>query len=153
MKKKKNRVYLPAEQRAELSKIIKSGIHSAEKIRRAHILLLLDENHPPVKTQTEIAAICHTNTATVSQIAKRFLSEGSNVIYRKRRQTPPRKSIVTGEVEAHILAITCSEPPQGHSKWTLSLTAAKLVELHIVPSISRDTVGRALKKRIAAPPK
>jgi transposase len=153
MRPKKNKVYLNEEQRVELNKIVKSGTHSAEKIRRANILLLLDENHPPVKTQEEIAQLCHTNPNTISHLAKRFQNEGLDILNRKQCQQPPRKRIVTGDVEAHIIAINCSEPPAGHSRWTLSLTAEKLVELNIVPSISRDTVARALKKRIKAPSK
>jgi transposase len=109
---------------------------------------LLDENNEPVKKQTEIAEICHTTEATVRIVAKQFCESGLDSLERKKRAEPPIKSIVTGEVEAHIIAINCSEPPKGHSRWTLTLTAERLVELKIVPAISRDTVGRVLKKRV-----
>jgi len=89
---------------------------------------------------------------TVAQTARDFKEKGFEILDRKKRLTPPRKPIVTGDVEAHIIAINCSEPPEGHARWTLSLTAQKLVEMNIVPAISRDTVGRVLKKRTKATP-
>lgn len=153
MRRKKNKVYLTAEQRKELLKVVKAGTHSAEKMRRAQILLLLDENKAPVKKQSEIAEICQSNVTTVSQLAMKFTTMGLESIERKKRLEPAITPIVTGEVEAHIIAISCSEAPAGHNKWTLSLTAQRLIELNIVPAISRDTVARALKKRIKASPK
>lgn len=148
MRTKKNKVYLTWEQRKELVKVVKGGTHSAEKMRRAQILLLLDENKAPVKKQSEIAEICQSNVSTVSQLAMKFTTMGLAVIERKKRMEPPIAPIVTGEIEAHIIAISCSEAPAGHNKWTLSLIAKRLIELNIIPTISRDTVGRALKKRI-----
>jgi transposase len=152
MKPKGAKVYLSEEQNAELKAVVTRGKHAARKIRRANILLLLDENHGPVKTQLEIAERCHTTVFTVAKVAKDFCEQGMNCLERKKRAEPPVKPIVTGEVEAHILAINCGTPPEGHCRWTLSLTAERLVELKIVPAISRDTVGRALKKRIKAAP-
>jgi hypothetical protein len=152
MRTKEYKVNLREEQRGELQSIIATGKHSAKKIRRANILLLLDENSPPVKKRMEIAEICHTSEPTVLSVAKRFCAEGMEAaLNRRKRAESPIRPIVTGEIEAHIIAINCSEPPKGHKRWTLTLTAEKLVELHIVPAISRDTVGRVLKKRIKTP--
>ena len=67
-------------------------------------------------------------------------------IYRKKRETPPVPEKVTGEVEAHIIALACGEPPEGYSKWTLRLLAAKTVELGYVESISHVTMSNVLKK-------
>jgi hypothetical protein len=150
MRTKQYKVYLTDEQRTELHNIVTKGKHSAQEIRRANIFLLLDENNPPVKKRSEIAELCHTTETTVRSAAKQFCDIGFKALYRKRRINPPIKPIVTGEVEARIIAINCSEPPAGHSRWTLSLTAERLIELQIVPAISRDTVGRALKKRTEA---
>jgi len=148
MREKTNKVYLTEIQRDTLLKIIKSGKHSAEKIRRANILIQLDENNPPVKKQIEIAEICHTNTGTVAETAKKFKTVGMGCIERKQRQTPARKPIVTGDIEARIIAMLCGPPPEGHSRWTLRLAEEKAVELEIVPAISDNTIGRVLKKRI-----
>lgn len=153
MRTKKNKVYLSQGERRYLQEIVKNGRHSAKKIRRANILLLLDENYPPVKKQTEIAKICYTTDFTVRNVAREYREKGMEALERKERAEPPTAPIVTGEVEAHIIAIACSDPPEGHNKWTLELTAKRLVELKIVPAISKDTVGRALKKRVKASPK
>ena len=150
MKPKKHKVYLSDGERAELKSIVSKGEHSAQKMRRANILLLLDEVQGKVGTQKAIAEQCHTTVTTVANVAKEYNEKGISCLTRKKRVSPPIKPIVTGEVEAHIIAISCSSPPEGHSRWTLSLTAEKLVALNIVPAISRDTVGRALKKRIEA---
>ena len=152
MRTKLNKVYLSQEQRSVLQSIVKNGKHPAKKIRRVNVILLLDENNPPVRNQAEIAELCHTAETTVRTIAKQFCEKGFDCLERKKRAEPPTKPIVTGEVEAHIIAINCSEPPEGHTRWTLTLTAEKLVELKIVPAISRDTVGRALKKRVTTSP-
>ena len=148
MRTKNNRIFLSKEQRSELQEIVTNGKHPAKKIRRANILLLLDENRPPVKKQKEIADICHTSETTVRTVAMQFNKYGFDSLDRKKRIEPPIKPIVTKEVEAQILAISRSEPPKGHRRWTLSLTAKRLMELNIVPTISRDTVGRALKRRL-----
>jgi len=150
MRPKSNKVFLTPKQRDTLQEIVTNGKHPAKKIRRANILLLLDENHPPVKKQKEIAEICHTSETTVRTVAQQFSKQGLDSLNRKKRAEPPIKPIVTSEVEDHILAINRSAPPEGHSRWTLSLMAKRLIELNVVPTISRDTVGRALKKRLKA---
>lgn len=152
MKPKKYKVYLTKEEREELIDIVKRGTHSAQKIRRANILLLLDENQATVKTQKEIAQICQSTTFTVSEMSIKFSKIRMEAINRKKREQPPRPAIVTGEVEAHIIAINCSEPPEGRNKWTLKMTAERLIELEIVPSISKDTVAKTLKKRTKTAP-
>ena len=146
MRPKTHKVYLTASERVEMQKLVKAGVHSAEKIRRANILLQLDENYPPVKTQQEIANNLQTTASTVSQTAFKFSQIRTGCIERKERAEPPITPIVTGEVEAHIIAINCSEPPKGRNKWTLQMTAERLIELKIVPKISKDTVSKALKK-------
>ena len=67
-------------------------------------------------------------------------------VFRKKRATPPVPPKVTGDVEAHIIALACSEPPEGYSKWTLRLLADKCVELNYAESLSHVTVSRVLKK-------
>ena len=65
---------------------------------------------------------------------------------RKKRVTPPRPAIIDGELEARLIAEACSEPPEGHARWTLRLLADRLVELDLVEDISYETVRVALKK-------
>ena len=148
MKTKKYKVRLTEEERKELKTITKRGKHTSGIVKRANILLNLDESHGPVKQQTEIASLLNTTTATIYAVSKQFVQEGLQAtLSRKVREAPPRTPIVTGEVEARIIALACGEPPEGRARWTLRLLEEKVVELQIVEAISDNTIGRLLKKR------
>ena len=147
MKTRKYKVKLSEEERQQLKNIINNGKNSAKKIKRANILCLLDENQEKVWKQREISEICQVSTNTIYYIVKQYAEEGLNtVLKRKQRKTPP-VSKITGDIEARIIALSCSEPPKGRSRWTLQLLADKAVELKIIDSISDDTVRKVLKKR------
>jgi len=147
MKPKKYQIYLSEEQRKELEGITKRGKHSAATIKRANILLDLDENTGKVGKQEEIAEHFKTTTVTIYNISRQFVEEGLEAtLYRKKRETPPTPPIATGDVEARIIALACSEPPKGRNRWTLRLLEEKVVELQIVDAISDNTIGRLLKK-------
>ena len=147
MKTRKYKVKLSEEERQQLKNIINNGKNSAKKIKRASILCLLDENQEKVWKQREISEICQVSTNTIYYIGKQYAEEGLNaVLKRKQRKTPP-VSKITGDIEARIIALSCSEPPKGRSRWTLQLLADKAVELKIIDSISDDTVRKVLKKR------
>jgi transposase len=148
MRTKKYKVILTKAERKEVESITKRGKHSASIVKRAHILLSLDEGHGPVKEQAEIAAVLNTTTSTIYAVSKQFVQEGlQKTLSRKRRETPPRQAIATGEVEAKIIALACGKPPEGRSRWTLRLLEEKVLELRIVDAISDNTIGRLLKKR------
>jgi hypothetical protein len=88
------------------------------------------------------------STALIYKVSRQYVEEGLEaVLERKKRERPPVQPIVTGEVEARIIALSCGEPPAGYSRWTLRLLEKKTVELGIVPTISDNTIGRLLKKR------
>lgn len=147
MKTKKYQVRLTDEERKELRSITSKGNHSSSTIKRVNILLNLDENHGPVKQQIEIASQLNTSTATIYNVSKQFVKEGLQAtLSRKVRETPPRQPIATGDIEARIIALACSEPPKGRTRWTLRLLEEKVVELQIVDAISDNTIGRLLKK-------
>jgi len=147
MRTKKHKVYLKPDQRKELEKIVSRGKHTATIVKRANILLCLDENTGPVMKQDEIAKVLNVSTVTIMNISKQFVQEGlESVLNLKKRKTPPIKPIATGEVEAKIIALACSEPPEGRNRWTLRLLESKAVELEIVDAISDNTIGRLLKK-------
>lgn len=147
MKPKKYRVYLSVEERKELEGIIKRGKHSAATTKRANILLDLDENTGVVGKQEEIAERFKTSTVTIYNVSKQYAEEGLQAtLCRKKRETPPTQPIATGDIEARIIALACSEPPKGRSRWTLRLLEEKVIELQIVESISDNTIFRLLKK-------
>ena len=146
MRPRKYHVTLTEEEHQQLLDITSKGKASAQKIRHAQILMKLDEtfNEKPW-TINQIKEAYHTNEHTICNIAQRFVEEGlQSALNRKQQLNRHRK--ITGDVEANIIAIACSEAPEGHSRWTLSMIADRLVELHVIDSISPTAVGTTLKK-------
>ena len=150
MRPRKYHVTLTEDEHQQLLDITGKGKASAQKIRHAQILMKLDEtfNEKPWTIQ-QIKEAYHSNEHTICSIAQRFVEEGmESALNRRQQQNRHRK--ITGEVEAHIIAIACSEASEGRGRWTLSMIADKLVELHVIDSISPTAVGTTLKKRTQA---
>ena len=140
-------IELSEQDRIELIDIVTKGTSSARKILRANILLASDKRSDKYMTVAEIAEAYHTTSTTVQAVRTSYCENGlAGTINRKKRETPPVPTKVTGEVEAHIIALACSDPPEGYSKWTLRLLADKTVGLGYVESISHVTVSSVLKK-------
>lgn len=140
-------IELSEQDRTELIDIVTKGSNSARKILRANILLASDKQNEKYMTVAEIAEAYHTTPTTVQTVRTSYCENGLEAtINRKKRETPPVPAKVTGEVEAHIIALACSDPPEGYSKWTLRLLADKTVELGYIESISHVTVSSVLKK-------
>ena len=143
---KHTHIELTSEQRTELEKLIRTGNAPARTHTRARILLLSDRSQGQKRTDQEVAdaVLCCKNT--VINVRRRFLCGGLQAaLYDKGRPGAPPK--FTGEVEAKLTMLACSEPPEGAARWTLRLLADKMVELKYVDSISHVTVGEMLKKR------
>ena len=135
-------VDLREEERAFLLDLLRGGKHSARKLTRARILLLADEG----KTDRAIAEVLHIGTATAQRIRKRFVEGGLEDALNERPR-PGGKRKLDGKQEAFLIALACSDPPEGCKVWTIQLLADKLVELEVVDEISDETVRRRLKKR------
>jgi len=143
---KKYIVRLTAEERTQLQDLVTKGKTQAYRIRHAHILLKADADGP-AWLDREITTAFSCNRSTVEDIRKRLVTEGLDAaLERKKRAHPPTERILDGEKEARLIALSCGEPPEGRSRWTLKLLADELVALHIVESISYRTVQRTLKK-------
>ena len=143
-------IVLTLEQRQELEKFCKSGVHSVKLVNRARIILELDTSEGRKATrQKEIAKYVSVSRQTVNEAKRDFLVAESvtKFLQRKKRETPPVAPKITGEIEAKIIALACSEVPQGHARWTLQLLADKSVELNYIDSITDMSVHRLLKKR------
>ena len=147
------KVNLTQAEHSEIESILKKGTHPARKITRVNILLRLDEMYhwplgPKYKPTIEsIAQRCGVSAGLVYTVSKQYVAGGLEaVITRKKRETPPIPPIVTGEIEARLIALACSAPPEGRARWTLRLLESKAVELGIVEQISDNTIGRMLKK-------
>jgi predicted XRE-type DNA-binding protein len=149
MRGKHIKIELSAIVRNELEKFAKTGKHSVHLVTRAKIVLELDEtNGRKPLTQTQIAEKLVVSRQTVNDVKKAFIEAESisEFLQRKKRETPPIKPKITGEVEAHIIALACSPVPEGNAKWGVRLLADKCVELNYIDSISFKSVQRVLKK-------
>lgn len=141
----RHHVNLNVEQRKELEAMIHKGESSVREQTRVRILLLSDQSQGQKRTQAEVAAVLMCHETTVGNICRRFSREGL-VAALSEKPRPGKPPKVTGEVEAHLVALTCSQPPPGHVRWTLRLLANRLVELEQVESISHVAIRDVLKK-------
>ena len=143
----KYRVTLTTEEREFLRKLIQKGNTAGYRICHAQLLLALDEIPDNESwTDEKIARAYDVHMRTIGNLRKRFVEEGfAAALERKKRETPPRIKI-DGEAEAKIIALACSQPPEGYCRWTLKLIANKVVELGILDSISDHGIGDLLKK-------
>ena len=140
-------IELSEQDRSELIEIVKKGKSPARTILRANILLASDRRSGKHMTISEISKVYHTTPTTVHNVRVSYCENGLKAtITRKQRETPPVPSKVTGDVEAHVIALSCSKAPEGYAKWTLRLLADKTVELGYIDSISHVTVSKILKK-------
>ena len=140
---KKYIVYLEEEQHKLLQRVIRSGKHSARKIRWAHVLLKAHDGWKDGK----ISEAFDVSLPTVQRIRQRFVEEGMDVALGARSHKPrPYLQRLDGEQEAKLIALACSEAPEGYTRWTLRLLAEKMVELQMVDRVSYQTVRRVLKK-------
>lgn len=149
MPKVRYHVRLSEEERKTLLNLVSKGSTSAKSIMHANVLLAADENGAGGrKSEAEIAELFHIHPQTVHTIRRQYSEKGLQAaLGRKKRKTPPVEPKITGEVEAKIIALSCSSPPAGRSRWSLRLLSDKAVELQYIDSISHEAVGRLLKKR------
>ena len=143
---KKYIVRLTEAEREYLEEIISKGKAAAYKIKHANLLLKTDADGPNWSDEDVADAFgCHA--CTVRNVRQRFVELGLEAaLLRKKRDQPPREKILDGKKEARLIAVACSKPPKGRSRWTMELLADRLVELDVVESISASTVCRTLKK-------
>jgi hypothetical protein len=140
-------IALMDDQRMTLNPLIRSGSAPARTQTRARILLLLDRNQADAFKDEAIAQAlrCHRNT--VGNVRRRFVAGGFEAALYDKPMAPRAPQQLTGEVEAHLMALACSAPPEGQQRWTLRLLADRLVALGLVEGISHVAVGARLKKR------
>ena len=140
MPKKKYIVNLTSEEREALEALISSGIASARKLTRARILLKADEDW----TDKRISEALDVGTATVERVRKRFVEWGGIKAIERRKPRRRYERKIDGDAEARLVALACSAPPEGRTRWTLQLLADKLVTLEEVDiySVSYETVRK-----------
>jgi transposase len=138
-------VNLSAEERSQLRGLLRRGAAPARVQTRARILLLTDASLGQHRPEGEISRAVLTSLSTVRRTRRRFLAKGveAALTEKPRPGAPPK---ITGEIEAHLVLLACSDPPEGRDSWTLRLLADRMVELGHLESISHVAVGKRLKK-------
>lgn len=152
---RKFQVRLSSEQRQNFNDLVHTGQAPARKIEHARVLLMSDQDHPEGRWHDkQIARALGMHVNSVARVRKRFVLQGEGpALDRKPRLTPPVPPKLDGRAEAHLVAICCSDPPQGQVRWTMKLLAKELVGRGIVTSISSEAVRLHLKKTSCNPGK
>ena len=138
-------VGLNPEERLRLEQLTRCGKAAAATLLHARILLKADDAAAGW-TDERIAAALDTSLATISRVRKRFVTEGLEAALDRRRPTGRRYHKLDGHQEARLVALACSPPPDGRTRWTLKLLAGRLVQLEVVEAISPECVRTTLKK-------
>ena len=140
-------VCLTSEERSNLQKLVKTGKVAAFKRQRAQILLHVDQGEEgPALKNTDVSRMLDISVKTVERACKGLVERGlPQALERIPRQSLPRK--MDGDKEAQLVAISCTDSPQGTKRWTLRLLASRFVQLGYIDSISTETVRKVLKKR------
>jgi transposase len=146
--KKKYPVILSEAEREQLKSLIAAGSAPARKLTHARILLKADQSpQGPGWVDEQVADAVEVSQPTVSRVRKQYVQEGLEAALTRRPPNRHYQRKLDGEQEARLLALACSEPPEGQARWSLRLLADKLVELEIVEEeVSYQTVRRTLKK-------
>lgn len=141
-------ITLTKEERDALRDVTSKGTHQAQKILNAQILLGCDRGEHQTKRSTneEISQFLGISMRKIDHVKKRFVMDGMEAVLTKKKGNHTYEKKVDGEVEAHLVAMSCSEPPEGYARWSLRLLADKAVELGYVDSISYESVRTVLKK-------
>ena len=139
-------VRLTDDQRATLTRLVRTGRHPAARRRRADILLLTDADGPEALTDEEVAERLGVSRMTVMRVRQQFAAEGLDATLHRKKPTGRQYRKLDGRQEAQLIALACSPAPDGRARWTMALLAGRLVELWVVDGIDPATVWRTLKK-------
>jgi len=143
----KYKVALTDEERTELEALISAGRAAARKLCRARILLKADAGPGgPAWDDGRISEALQVGRATVERVRKRFVEHGMDVALERKKPEREYERRLDGQGEARLIALACSQTPEGRERWTLQLLADRMVALSYVSALSRDTVRRTLKK-------
>jgi transposase len=145
------KVTLSQEERSSLISLTKNGKHSSRKLIHALILLNCDRgefSEAPNRTNKAVAEFLGVGESMVERIKKRFVENSLECALEDKPAEREYLHKADGDLEAHIIALSCSEAPEGFARWSLRMLADKVVELEYVDSISHETIRQVLKKRI-----
>ena len=146
-------VTLESQERERLEALVSKGRHAAQTVVSALILLNCDMSGQRERRRSseELAEVLQISACKIDRVKRRFVEEGLDAVLERQPSQRVYERIVDGDVEAHLIALSCGEPPKGHARWSLRLLADKAVELQYVQAISYETVRRTLKKTNSNP--
>jgi hypothetical protein len=149
----KFKVTLEKGERAELTEMSQRGRHRSQKVLNALILLNCDEGEfqEQRKKNEDIAAVLQISMRKIDRVKRRFVEEGLEAALNGRKRERVYEKKADGDFEAHLVALSCSQPPEGFSRWSLRLLADRVVELEYIESVSHETIRRVLKKTKSSP--
>jgi IS30 family transposase len=146
------RVVLTEAQRAELRSLIGSGVAPARTLTRARILLKANHGQGgPGWSDAAIAGALEVHPSTVQRVRRQFVSDGLSATLARKRPDRVYERRLDGRQEAHLIALACATPPDGHAQWSLRLLADEVVRLEVVETISHETVRQTLKTTTSTP--
>ena len=145
---RKYKVTLEKEERENLEAITRKGSHQSQRVVNALILLNCDEGPGNEKRMRgeDVASILRISMRKVDRVKRRFVEDGLEAALGSRQGQRSHKRKADGDFEAHVVALSCSKPPQGFARWSLRLLADQAVELQYIDSVSYETIRRVLKK-------
>ena len=146
MSTKKYHIDLTQEEQNDLGNLIKSRSAKSAIVKRSYVLLAADRNGDKTWTDKQISQTYGMQTRSIELIRKRFVEDGLETVL-KGKPRPYKAPVFTGDIEAKLIALRCSTPPNGHNKWTLHLLSEHMVSLEYVGSISHESVRKILKKQ------
>ena len=131
-----------------MTEITRTGTHAARKIIHALILLNVDRGTYNTEQQIneEVCKVLRIGMRTIDRVKKRFVEDGLEAALKMAPSLREYEKLVDGDMEAHLIALACGEPPKGYARWSLRLLADRFVELRMADKISYETVRRTLKK-------
>ena len=143
---KKYHVSLTAEERILLETIISKRSEKSAVVKRAFVLLAADINGAKQWTDSRISESYGLKRASIEKIRQRFVEDGLKTVLQGKARSRFKPKTFDGKIEAHLIAIRCSAPPEGNKRWTLSLLQDQMMALGHVESISDETIRLMLKK-------
>lgn len=148
----KYKIQLNDQQRQQLEKFISSGKVPARAITRAHILLKSDcSPKGPNWSYQQISTAFNVSQVTVSNVRKTYINSGLEATINRKKPDRMYETRLDGEAEAHLIALACGEPPNGHERWTLRLLQDRMIKLKYVEDVSHETIRTVLKKTNLSP--
>jgi hypothetical protein len=141
-------VTLTKEEREVLGNLVSKGKHHSQRILNALILLDCDsgDHQANRSTNEEIARVLNISMRKIDRVKKRFVENGFDAALDKKKADRIYEKKADGDFEAHLIAMSCGDPPEGFARWSLRLLADKAVEMNYIDSISHEAVRRILKK-------